>query len=65
MEEEPGVDRQGASAGATAQETAPHRCFALAGGDIRFTVPNQFYDVWSTVPGMIFNKQTCAQTYFC
>jgi len=32
MEEKPGVDRQGASAGAMAQQTAPHRCFALAAG---------------------------------
>jgi hypothetical protein len=30
MEWKPGVGRQPASAGATAQETAPHRCFALA-----------------------------------
>jgi hypothetical protein len=31
MEKKPGVGRQGASAGAKAQETALHRCFALAG----------------------------------
>jgi hypothetical protein len=30
MEKKPGVVGQGASAGAMAQETAPHRCFALA-----------------------------------
>jgi hypothetical protein len=30
MEKKPGVGRQPASASAMAQETAPHRCFALA-----------------------------------
>jgi len=33
MEEKPGVGRQPASAGATAQETAPHGCFRPCAGD--------------------------------
>jgi len=35
MGKKPGVGRQPASAGAMAQETALHRCFALAGTMLR------------------------------
>jgi hypothetical protein len=36
MEWKPGVGRQPASAGAEAQETPPHRCFALARAEFDF-----------------------------